>query len=95
MKQLLDEEEYLQKCLRDYTNDKFEIEQVLFLFSYLIKHDLARKLTNQIRTTAQRFINLDWINADGVIKIELDEAREQSRQAQEEVEAEDREARRN
>lgn len=95
MKQLLDDEEYLQKCLRDYTNDKFEIEQVLFLFSYLLKHDIARKLTKQIRTMAERFVNLDWITADGIIKIGLEEAREQSRQAQEEVEREDREARQN
>jgi len=83
------EEEYLQKCLRDYLNDRFEVEQVLFLFSYLIKNGIAKNFTKQIRETAQHFINIDWIDSDGKIKIGLEEAQEKSAKAQDEVEREE------
>ncbi len=88
MTQEIFEEEYLQKCLRDYLNDRFEVEQVLFLFSYLIKHGIAKNFTKQIRETAQHFINIDWIDSDGKIKIGLEEAQQKSSKAQDEVERE-------
>ena len=89
MTQEVFEEEYLQKCLRDYLNDRFEVEQVLFLFSYLIKNGIAKNFTKQIRETAQHFINIDWIDSDGKIKIGLEEAQEKSAKAQDEVEREE------
>ena len=89
MTQEVFEEEYLQKCLRDYLNDRFEVEQVLFLFSYLIKNGIAKNFTKQIRETAQHFINIDWINSDGKILIGLEEANEKSAKAQDEVEREE------
>ena len=89
MTQEVFQEEYLQKCLRDYLNDRFEVEQVLFLFSYLIKNGIAKNFTKQIRETAQHFINIDWIDSDGKIKIGLEEAQEKSAKAQDEVEREE------
>lgn len=81
-------EEYLQKCLRNYMNDSFEIGEVLFLFSYLIKNGIANNFTKQIRETAQHFINVDWINSDGKILIDIEEAQREAELAQDEVERE-------
>lgn len=88
MTQEIFQEEYLQKCLRDYMNDQFEVEQVLFLFSYLIKNGIAKNFTQQIRETAQHFINIDWIDSNGKILIGLEEAQQKSSKAQDEVERE-------
>lgn len=88
MTQEIFQEEYLQKCLRDYMNDQFEVEQVLFLFSYLIKNGIAKNFTKQIRETAQHFINIDWIDSNGKILIGLEEAQQKSSKAQDEVERE-------
>ena len=88
MSQIEYEEEYLQKCLRDYLNDDFVIEQSLYLFSYLIKYGIAKNFTKQIRDTAQHFINVDWIGSNGKILIGLEEAQRASDLAQDEVDRE-------
>lgn len=88
MTQEIFQEEYLQKCLRDYMNDQFEVEQVLFLFSYLIKNGIAKNFTKQIRETAQLFINLDWIDSNGKILIGIEEAQQKSSKAQDIVDRE-------
>lgn len=88
--QVNQEEEYLQKCLRDYLNDDFVVEQSLFLFSYLIKNGIANTLTKRIRDTAQHLINVDWISADGKVLIGIEEAREQTATAQDEIDRENK-----
>jgi len=90
MTQDLFEEEYLQKCLRDYMNDRFEVEQALFLFSFLIKNGIAKNFTRKIRDTAQHLINIDWIDSSGKIMIGLDEAIRESSKQQDEVEREEK-----
>ena len=82
--------EYLQKCLQDYLNDKFEIEEALFLFSYLLKNKIADKLTNQFRETAQHLVDIDWISPDGKILVEIDEAQNEALLVQEEMKNEKR-----
>jgi len=88
--QQFENEEYLAKCLRDYMNDDFEIEQVLYLFSYMINHDIAKTFTTRIRDTAQHFINVDWIDQYGKILINSDEARRLAEEAQTEIDRERR-----
>ena len=90
MTQKIYEEEYLQKCLRDYLNDDFVVEQSLCLFSYLIKNGIAKNFTKQIRNTAQHLIDVDWIGSDGKIRIGLEEARRESELAQDEVDRENK-----
>ena len=90
MTQDLFEEEYLQKCLRDYMNDRFEVEQALFLFSFLIKNGIAKNFTRKMRDTAQHLINIDWIDSSGKIMIGLDEAIRESSKQQDEVEREEK-----
>ena len=82
--------EYLQKCLRDYLNDQFEIEEALFMFSYLLKNQIADKLTNQFRETAQHLVEIDWISPDGKILVEIDEAQNEALLVQEEMKNEKR-----
>lgn len=67
-------EEYLEKCFRDYLNDNFVIEQSLFLFSYLIKKNLAWSFTNDIGKSADSFIDIGWIDSNGTILITANEA---------------------
>jgi len=76
--------------LRDYMNDRFEVEQALFLFSYLIKNGIAKNFTRKIRNTAQHLINIDWIDSNGKIMIGLDEAIRESSKQQDEVETEEK-----
>ena len=90
MAQIEYKEEYLQKCLRDYLNDEFEIEEALFLFSYLLKNKIADKLTNQFRETAQHLVEIDWISPDGKILVEIDEAQNEALLVQEEMKNEKR-----
>lgn len=66
--------EYLEKCFRDYMNDSFVIEQSLFLFSYLIKKDIAWSLTESISKDADEFIATGWIDRNGKILISAKEA---------------------
>jgi len=68
--------EYLEKCFRDYMNDSFVIEQSLFLFSYLIKKDIAWSLTDSISKDADEFIATGWIDRNGKILISAKEANE-------------------
>jgi len=66
--------EYLEKCFRDYMNDSFVIEESLFLFSYLIKKDLAWSFTKDISDDADSFIQTGWIDRNGKILISAKEA---------------------
>ena len=68
--------EYLEKCFRDYMNDSFVIEESLFLFSYLIKKNLAWSFTKDISDDADDFIQTGWIDRDGKILISANEANE-------------------
>jgi len=83
--------EYLHKCLQNYINDKFEIEEALFLFSYLVKNQVADKLSTQFKETAQHLVNINWLSTEGKILIDLDEAQEEARQVQEQMNEENNE----
>jgi len=86
MEQIQNKEEYLQKCLRDYLNDHFEVEQALFLFSYLVKNQIADKLTTQFKLTSQHLVEtLNWISPNGKILVDLEEARKEALLVQEEM----------
>ena len=82
--------EYLQKCLRNYVNDEFEVEEALFLFSYLLKNKIADKLTTQFKETSQHLVDIDWISHDGKILVEIDEAQNEALLVQEEMKNEKR-----
>ena len=82
------EVEYLQKCLQNYLNDEFEVEEALYLFSYLLKNQIADKLTTQFKETSQHLINIDWISQDGKILVGLDEAQQKASEVLEEIEKE-------
>ena len=82
------EVEYLQKCLQNYLNDEFEVEEALYLFSYLLKSQIADKLTTQFKETSQHLINIDWISQDGKILVGLDEAQQKASEVLEEIEKE-------
>ena len=88
MAQQFEHEEYLQKCLRDYINDDFVVEQALFLFSYMIKNGISHTFTKRFRNTAQHLINVGWIDENGKVLIGVEEARELSSKAQDEIDHE-------
>ncbi len=84
------EVEYLQKCLQNYLNDEFEVEEALYLFSYLLKNKIADKLTTQFTETSQHLVDIDWISQDGKILVELDEAQQRASEVLEEIEKENK-----
>lgn len=83
--------EYLHKCLLNYINDQFEIEEALFLFSYLVKNQVADKLSTQFKETAQHLVEINWLSPEGRILIDLGEAQEEARQVQEKMRDEENE----
>lgn len=85
MAQQFEKEEYLQKCLRDYINDDFVVEQALFLFSYMIKNSISHTFTKRFRNTAQHLIDVGWIDENGKVLIGIEEARNLSSKAQDEI----------
>jgi len=66
--------EYMQECLKNYFNDQFEIEQCLYLFSILISRGISGKFTENVKQTADNFIENGWIDEQGHILISVDEA---------------------
>jgi len=66
--------EYLDECLKNFLNDKFSIEQCLFLFSILISRGISGKFSEHIKQTADNFIENGWIDEQGHILISEDEA---------------------
>ena len=66
--------DYVERCLKDYLNDHFTMEQAMYLFSYLIAKGIAWNLTNNVRQTAEEFITCGWIDEYGHILIDSDEA---------------------
>jgi len=66
--------DYVEKCLKNYLNDSFTMEEVLFLFSYFIAKGIAWNFTNEIRQTAEDFIQERWIDEYGNILIDSKEA---------------------
>lgn len=85
------QKEYLQQCLQNYLNDEFEIEEALYLYSYLLKNNIADKLTIQFRETADHLVNtLNWLTSDGKILVELEEAQQCAEQVQKEMQGENK-----
>jgi len=66
--------EYIEKCLKNYFDDKFTVQECLFLFSHLISLGIKDKFGNQIKQTAASLIDGRWIDEQGKILITEDEA---------------------
>ncbi len=65
---------YLESCWVAWNNNKCEIQQALYLFSYLIKHGTVWKLDKSMQIVARDFIVNGWINQNGEILIDAESA---------------------
>jgi len=66
--------DYVEDCLKNYLNDDFTMEEVLYLFSYLIANGIAWNFTNEIKLTAEDFISEGWIDKYGNILVDSNDA---------------------
>jgi len=65
---------HIEVCLKNFLNGKFTFQECLFLFSHLIFHGIKDKFSDNIKQTADNFINSGWIDEQGKILITEDEA---------------------
>lgn len=66
--------QYLEQCWTAWQNNKCEIQQALYLFSYLIKTEIVWRLDKQMQIIARDFILNGWIDQTGKILIDADSA---------------------
>jgi len=66
--------DYVEKCLKNYLNDHFSMEEAMYLFSYFIAKGIAWNFTNEVRQTAENFISSGWIDEYGNILIDSNDA---------------------
>ena len=65
---------YVAKCWKDFQNDDFTTEQLLYLFSYLISTGKAWTLDKEVRYFARNMIEMNWIDGYGKILVDPKEA---------------------
>jgi len=65
---------YLEDCWVAWRANRCEIQQALYLFSYLIKTGLAWSLEKDMQIVARDFIVNGWIDQKGNILIDAESA---------------------